>query len=247
MESNNVSSVNSVSVPEGVLYTDTTANGLVNSVMKGVVNYENSAGTLYQTYSKLLAVSTTNSKLLEAVENFGNTVSAAGGIMSCITKNDAGQEIVTFNINNKSPYTISLTWAGGDGFKHCYVLECPDSIPPKSNGTFTFSQNHDYPDLSTVALEMGFAITDPVSGKGVLCKFRFAMLHDSDSSFGNTEIWVGESSTPLSLTDYDNDTGGALPYGGWFVGKDDHPSFSVISYAQDKTTTQLSIDFNAYL
>lgn len=131
--------------------------------------------------------------LFKGIKAFGKAASAAGSVMSLISRNDAGQQVFMMNVKNYSPYVLSCFNEGNAGFDDCYLTESFNSVLPESSGVFRFTINHDK-HLGNVGFDLNLYITDPETKKSLKTKLRFYSNSnynaDDNGKFGLQEITV---------------------------------------------------------
>ncbi|MCU6317973.1 hypothetical protein [Klebsiella aerogenes] len=216
----------------GVQYTTDNEHDLAVILAKGVVR-SNKQNLQYS------ATPTNNEKLLSGIEDFGNIINAAGGIMSSITKNEAEQRIITYNIQNNTPYTLVISSIGGSDFNDVYILEMPDHLGPFSSGLLKFELNSKS-SLSDNPFKITCFMSHPETGNAVM----FGLNFDDIDGEGLNSVSFG-TSPDFGLTHF-NDYHGANISGMWFVGDTGQVSFGVTSFTQTANVDNFTIDFTNY-
>ncbi|MFJ3459393.1 hypothetical protein ACIPMZ_20940 [Scandinavium goeteborgense] len=203
-----------------------------------------------QGYNENQAVPEYVTQFASVTESFGYLASAGGAICSGIMKKDDDQQIVEFNLVNKSPHTIIVLEVDYD--KACYTTEMPDIIMPNQNDSLKFSINHDY-DIRDITLHIKVQILNVYQNKNIFVDLT--LCAPDNTSFGLTVVSVSQDTTngqtaKMELSDQYNNYNTSVTFanitGAWFVSHTDYPSFGVVSHLQRKETTSRAIQFTAF-
>ncbi|MDX6019762.1 hypothetical protein SIL08_05585 [Scandinavium sp. V105_16] len=184
-------------------------------------------------------------------ESVGYLASAGGAICSGIMKKDDDQQIVEFNLVNKTPHTIIILEVDYD--KGCYTTEIPDILMPNENDSLKFSINHDY-DINDITLHLKVQVLNVYLDRNLFVDLTLR-APDNNNSFGLSAISVSQDTTygqtaKLELSDqnnkYNTSDDCSNITGAWFVSQTDYPNFGVVSHLQRKETTSRAIQFTAF-
>lgn len=178
----------------------------------------------------------------QTVEDFGNILNAAGGIMSCVRKNSDDQPIVTYNIINQTDYTVTFYYAGSEQFQNAYVIEHFESIASQGSAVLKFEINHAY-SLSDNPFSLNVIIADSTNDTAYVLRMRLGGNADGDFGLNSINIIAPDGkklSSDFDLTPFGAEGGAALT-GAWIAGVNNFPSFCVSSFTQRDSLSDFSI------
>ncbi|MDX6019774.1 hypothetical protein SIL08_05680 [Scandinavium sp. V105_16] len=220
-------------IDEGKVYSINGAGDKAVFVAQGAMKYINNNLT-YRNNSGELQASPTEPTLTDVFKTFGGVLGSAGKVMSTISKNESGQQVVTLNFTNNLLTPVTLFKAGGSGFDNCYVMDAFTSLMPQETGAFKFAINHDV-TLSSIKFTMVLYFINPLTGKAIKTEL---FLNGGSAGFGFTGVTIQDVPITLYTGSYDS-TSAAVT----FSGNEGFPSFSVISYFQPSDTNDFSFTF----
>ena len=242
-----IMTTSTITIGNGTIYYSNNIDETPIALAQGVSRYKSNATVLSQQIFQITPTpQPRDDRLASGIEDFGNIVNAAGGIMSSITKNADEQYIYTFNVLNNTPYAITMYSLGGSDFNDAYLIESFDTLAPGDSGVIKFEVNTES-TIYDVPFDMKFYICDGITKQHIETSLSF----DDPGSYGFGLTNASVDWTNFSINNFESSSAAALS-GFWFVGNAATeetpalPSFGVGVYSQKDESSDFSITFTPF-